>query len=96
VPLDDLRSHVLRRSDDGEGPVDAGLLLAPEELCGAHVNEPEVALGGLDKMGRTYVLVDHAILRLDVPVDDVIKVEVLNGKDHRSDVKLSLLRRQQP
>jgi hypothetical protein len=59
--------HVVRRTDDRERAV---VLLLEEGLGGTQIDEQQLPL-----------VVDHHILGLDVPVDDVLRVKVLHRED---------------
>lgn len=62
----------MRSPNDGEG---AQASLRSEFLCSAHVNEIGLAFA-----------VDHTVLWLEIPVDDVHSVQILNGQHQCAEV----------
>lgn len=69
---EDLRRHVVRRAQNGEGFV---AVLGVQDLRSAHVDDLQPAL-----------VVDHQVLGLQVAVDYVLAVQVLDAQDDRPDV----------
>lgn len=75
LALHDLRRHVMRGADDGVSPVP---VVALEHLGRAHINKVDLAL-----------VVDDGVLGLDVPVDDVLGVQVFDCHQQGPEIKPS-------
>lgn len=64
----DFRGHIVRRPNNRKG---SKALALGEFLGGSHVYQPQVA-----------VVLDHDVLGLQVPIYDVLHVQVLQAHEH--------------